>query len=113
MVRNVLFTFFIGVLFMSLIYVQNSSYAFDNKEDMSAEIVDTLSDCKEPLMIRVKIIKVNNKTDQCLARVLSETYRGRMIVLDSCYNLKKGDDIMGMFCDDEFSVVKDSKHLHK
>ncbi len=93
------------MLIFAFLSISFAKQGTGDNEYIFAKIVDKVG-CVEPLAIRAKIVAVNVSKRECLIRVVSETLRGRYIILEGCTITKSGGYVRGVYCSGQFSFLK-------
>ena len=104
---------FVVIILVFLLVQVCTVYAEDtniNSRDgiIEVKLVDRFSklNCIEPLMIRAVVFKVDRAKKIILARIVSETYRGRVMFIEgNILNIEKGYYIRGAFCKNKLFII--------
>ncbi|WP_035587873.1 hypothetical protein [Hippea jasoniae] len=105
----------LGLLVICLLSVDVFGYDFpiNNKSHNINEQITVLelSNVKslgvEPLMVRAVVVK--KKANQTLIRIVSETYRNRLFLIDGNIDAKKGDYIEGFLGKNKFAPINNRR----
>ncbi len=84
----------------------SSANDVENSEITIVHIADKSNLGIEPLMIRGLVIKKIPQKNISLIRIVSETYRNKIIAIEGNINASKGQYIEGYFCEDKFAPIE-------
>ncbi len=88
-------------------FASNNNHFFKNQSQQKEIVATLVSQNKideEPLLINGVVVKKSKDKSVCLIRIVSETYKGRLLVIKGYIDVNEGKKIEGYLYKDKFAL---------